>query len=110
MRTVWLCAALVLSTLYAPALAGIGLLATGALNIFWSGMFLGYKVEEAFDDNEETGHTICLVMLGVGAAQVVGGGIMALVGHSKAASALTRVSLTPVAMPGGGALMLGGRF
>ena len=89
---------------------GIGLLATGTVNVFMAGLFLGAQGEELFTDDEDAGEALLWTMLGVGLAQVVGGGIMALVGHSQASDVLTNVSVAPVALPGGGAVMLGGRF
>ena len=89
---------------------GIGMLATGTLNVILASMFVGGGGGELFHENEDTGHALTVAMLGVGLAQVVGGGVLALVGHGRAAGVLTRVSVSPVALPGGGAVMFGGRF
>ena len=85
---------------------GLGLMAQGALNVYMAGMFLGYQIHEAFGDRD-TGKAISWTMLALGGAQVVGGGIMALAGHYKAAAAMTRLSVAPVALPGGAMVTAG---
>ncbi len=89
---------------------GIILLATGVFNVTLGSLFFGAGGGELFHEDEDVGRGISMVMLGLGVTQVVGGAVMILTGHRRAANALRRVSVAPVLRRRGGALAVMGRF
>jgi hypothetical protein len=87
---------------------GVGLMITGGAQALVSGLFLVREVTLLFGD-EEAGRRLCYVMLGLGGAQLVAGGVMTLVGHLSRPKP-RQVSVAPLVTPGGGALVVSGRF
>ncbi len=88
---------------------GLGLLLTGALNMTAGAIFVGFDATDVYARGAP-GRAIGVVSVALGGAQVVAGGVMALVGRSRLSESLARVSLAPLAGPGLGGAVLAGRF
>ncbi len=90
---------------------GLGMVVTGALNMTVSGMLLFYEGDEIWGGDEELGKSMNTALFIAGGAQLLAGGVMALAGHLISDKVLEhRLSLAPSLLPGGGGLVLGGRF
>lgn len=90
---------------------GLGILATGALNLTLSGLLLFYGGEEIWGGDEEFGDSMNTGLFIAGGVELLVGGAMTLVGHLAADKIMSRrVTLSPLVLPGGGGLVLGGRW
>ena len=90
---------------------GLGLLITGVLNMTVSGMLLFYEGDEVWGGDEELGKSMNTALFVAGGVELLAGGIMTIAGHAMADKILSnRLSLAPVAFPGGGGLLVGGQF
>ena len=91
---------------------GYGLGAHGVLMSLVAGPMLALPDELMGNlfGSPDTGKVILGIGLGLGLAQAVAGGVLALTGHSRMGQVLQRVTATPVALPGGGGLGVVARF
>lgn len=88
---------------------GLGLVATGVLNVTMGTMFVTTELYKGWGD-DDAGYAISLALLIAGGVELLGGGVLAITGHMAGQDAMQRVSLAPSVWPGGGGLVLGGRW